>query len=59
MSDGDVLLDVEDVHLTLGTTLILEGVTMQVKDRVRPGVVTGPRNVTLTRPRVSPSRVGS
>jgi ABC-type nitrate/sulfonate/bicarbonate transport system ATPase subunit len=41
VSDGDILLDVEDVHLTLGTTLILEGVTLQVKDRVRPGVVTG------------------
>jgi polar amino acid transport system ATP-binding protein/sulfate transport system ATP-binding protein len=37
----DVLLDVEDVCLKLGTSQILEGVTLQVKDRVRPGQVTG------------------
>jgi polar amino acid transport system ATP-binding protein/sulfate transport system ATP-binding protein len=37
----DVLLDVEDVCLKLGSNQILEGVTMQVKDRVRPGQVTG------------------
>jgi len=38
---GDVLLDVEDVWLKLGASQILQGVTLQVKDRVRPGEVTG------------------
>jgi len=39
---GDaVLLDVEDVWQKLGGNQILEGVTLQVKDRVRPGKVTG------------------
>jgi polar amino acid transport system ATP-binding protein/sulfate transport system ATP-binding protein len=39
--DGDVLLDVENVWLKLGESQILEGVSLQVKDRVRPGLVTG------------------
>ncbi|HLK90023.1 MAG TPA: ATP-binding cassette domain-containing protein [Polyangia bacterium] len=38
---GDVLLDVEDVCLKLGESQILEKVSFQVKDRVRPGLVTG------------------
>ena len=38
---GDVLLDVEDVWLKLGQSQILQGVSLQVKDRVRPGEVTG------------------
>jgi polar amino acid transport system ATP-binding protein/sulfate transport system ATP-binding protein len=38
---GDVLLDVEDVCLKLGENQILEKVSFQVKDRVRPGLVTG------------------
>ena len=37
----DVLLDVRDVWQKLGGNQILEGVTLQVKDRVRPGQVTG------------------
>jgi polar amino acid transport system ATP-binding protein/sulfate transport system ATP-binding protein len=37
----DVLLDVHDVWQNLGGTQILQGVTLQVKDRVRPGLVTG------------------
>ncbi len=41
MAAGDVLLDVRDVWQTLGGSLILEGLTFQVKDRVRPGHVTG------------------
>jgi ABC-type nitrate/sulfonate/bicarbonate transport system ATPase subunit len=36
-----VLLDVAEVALELGGTQILEDVSFQVKDRVRPGVVTG------------------
>jgi ABC-type nitrate/sulfonate/bicarbonate transport system ATPase subunit len=38
---GDVLIEVRDVDQNLGGHQILEGVTLQVKDRVRPGVVTG------------------
>jgi NitT/TauT family transport system ATP-binding protein len=38
---GEVLLDVEDVWLKLGGSQILQGVTLQVKDRVRPGEITG------------------
>jgi ABC-type nitrate/sulfonate/bicarbonate transport system ATPase subunit len=38
---GEVLLEVSDVWQNLGGHQILEGVTMQVKDRVRPGMVTG------------------
>jgi ABC-type nitrate/sulfonate/bicarbonate transport system ATPase subunit len=37
----DVLLDVRDVWQKLGGNQILEGVTLQVIDRVRPGQVTG------------------
>jgi polar amino acid transport system ATP-binding protein/sulfate transport system ATP-binding protein len=37
----DVLLDVDDVWLKLGASQILQGVSLQVKDRVRPGLVTG------------------
>lgn len=36
-----VLLDVADVWLRLAANQILEGVSLQVKDRVRPGCVTG------------------
>src|SRR4029453_7115023 len=41
MAEGDVLLDVKDVHLELGGNLILQGVTFQVKDRVQTGKTTG------------------
>jgi NitT/TauT family transport system ATP-binding protein len=41
MAEGDVLLDVRDVHLQLGGNPILQGVTFQVKDRVQPGKITG------------------
>ena len=40
-SGEDVLLDVRDVWQKLGGNQILEGVTLQVQDRVRPGQVTG------------------
>jgi polar amino acid transport system ATP-binding protein/sulfate transport system ATP-binding protein len=36
-----VLLDVEDIWQNLGGHQILEGVTFQIRDRVRPGLVTG------------------
>jgi polar amino acid transport system ATP-binding protein/sulfate transport system ATP-binding protein len=38
---GDVLLDVRDIKLSLGGSLILGGVSFEVIDRVREGVVTG------------------
>lgn len=41
MAVGDVLLDVQDLGLTLGGRLILDGVSFQVVDRVRPGETTG------------------
>jgi polar amino acid transport system ATP-binding protein/sulfate transport system ATP-binding protein len=41
MADGDILLDVKDVSQTLGGNRILDKLTFQVKDRVRPGHVTG------------------
>ncbi|MBI4509306.1 MAG: ABC transporter ATP-binding protein [Deltaproteobacteria bacterium] len=41
MAAGDLLLDVKDVSQKLGGSQILEGVTFQVKDRVRPDKVTG------------------
>ncbi len=41
MAEGDVLLDVRDLHLQLGGNPILEGLTFQVKDRVQPGKTTG------------------
>jgi ABC-type nitrate/sulfonate/bicarbonate transport system ATPase subunit len=40
-SVGEVVLHVEDVHLTLGDTKILEGVSFEVKDRIRVEAVTG------------------
>jgi NitT/TauT family transport system ATP-binding protein len=40
-SVGEVVLDVKDVALTLEEHLILDGVTFQVKDRIREGTVTG------------------
>lgn len=39
--NGDVLLDVSGVKLRLGGSLILDGVSFQIVDRVREGVVTG------------------
>jgi ABC-type nitrate/sulfonate/bicarbonate transport system ATPase subunit len=39
--DGAVLLEVNDLWLRLGETQILEGVSLDVRDRVRPGVITG------------------
>ncbi|MFO0759166.1 MAG: ABC transporter ATP-binding protein [Byssovorax sp.] len=39
--NGDVLLDVSGVKLTLGETKILDGVSFQIVDRVREGAVTG------------------
>jgi polar amino acid transport system ATP-binding protein/sulfate transport system ATP-binding protein len=41
MAAGDILLDVKDVKQNLGGNQILDGVTFQVKDVVRPGAVTG------------------
>lgn len=41
MADGDVLLDVREVCLALGGSKILHQVSFCVRDRVRPGVVTG------------------
>lgn len=41
MANGDVLLDVQDVALTLGGRLILDGVSLQIVDRVREGATTG------------------
>ena len=41
MAEGDVLLSVEGLQLTLGGKRILDGVSFQVTDRVRPGEVTG------------------
>ena len=41
MASGDVLVDVNDVGLTLGGNLILDGVNFQIHDRERPGAVTG------------------
>ncbi len=41
MSEGEVLLDVAGVKLTLGGTTILSDITFQVIDRVRPDVITG------------------
>jgi ABC-type nitrate/sulfonate/bicarbonate transport system ATPase subunit len=38
---GDVLLEANDLWLQLGETQILQGVSLRVIDRVRPGVVTG------------------
>jgi len=41
MSEGEVLLKVDKVKLTLEETLILGGVSFEVIDRVRAGTVTG------------------
>ena len=41
MAVGDVLLSVHDVWQQLGDAQILEGLSFEVTDRVRPGVVTG------------------
>jgi polar amino acid transport system ATP-binding protein/sulfate transport system ATP-binding protein len=40
-SVGEVVLHVEDVHLKLGDTKILDGVSFEVKDRIRAEAVTG------------------
>lgn len=40
-SIGDVLLDVQGVKLALGGTLVLDGVSFQIVDRLREGAVTG------------------
>jgi ABC-type nitrate/sulfonate/bicarbonate transport system ATPase subunit len=39
--DGAVLLEASDLWLKLGESQILQGVSLKVRDRVRPGVVTG------------------
>ncbi|MCC6898068.1 MAG: ABC transporter ATP-binding protein [Polyangiaceae bacterium] len=41
MADGDKIIDVEDVSQRLGENQILKGVSFAVRDRVRPGTVTG------------------
>lgn len=41
MAAGDVLLSVRDVWQKLGDAQILQALDFEVKDRVRPGVVTG------------------
>jgi NitT/TauT family transport system ATP-binding protein len=41
MAAGDVIIDVKDVVLRLGGNLILDGVTFEIHDRVRPNAVTG------------------
>jgi NitT/TauT family transport system ATP-binding protein len=41
MAKDDVLLKVDDVWQKLGDAQILQGVSFEVKDRVRPNVVTG------------------
>jgi ABC-type nitrate/sulfonate/bicarbonate transport system ATPase subunit len=38
---GDTLLEAQDLWLRLGETQILQGVSLRVIDRVRPGVITG------------------
>jgi NitT/TauT family transport system ATP-binding protein len=37
----EVLLDVSDVHLTLGETVVLSDLSFRVVDRVREGTITG------------------
>ena len=39
--NGEVLLSVRDVSLTLGAQKILDKVCFDVVDRIRPGVCTG------------------
>jgi ABC-type nitrate/sulfonate/bicarbonate transport system ATPase subunit len=41
MAEGDVLLKVDSVWQRLGETQVLEGVSFEVKDRVRADVITG------------------
>jgi NitT/TauT family transport system ATP-binding protein len=41
MAAGDVLLTVRDVWQKLGDAQILQAIDFEVKDRVRPGMVTG------------------
>lgn len=41
MADGDVLLEVRDVAQRLGNHQVLDKLTFEVRDRVRPGMVTG------------------
>jgi ABC-type nitrate/sulfonate/bicarbonate transport system ATPase subunit len=41
IEEGDVLLDVEGISLTLGGKLILSDLSLQVIDRKREGLVTG------------------
>ncbi|HTE49690.1 MAG TPA: ATP-binding cassette domain-containing protein [Kofleriaceae bacterium] len=41
MADGDVLLEVRDVSERLGNHQVLAKLTFDVRDRVRPGKVTG------------------
>jgi polar amino acid transport system ATP-binding protein/sulfate transport system ATP-binding protein len=50
---GECLLLVEDVCLTLGGTRVLEKVRFEVRDRIRPGCITGQVNALL-----GPSGVG-
>ena len=41
MAAGEVLLEVRDVALRLGNNQILDKLSFEVRDRVRPGAVTG------------------
>jgi polar amino acid transport system ATP-binding protein/sulfate transport system ATP-binding protein len=41
MTDGEVLLEVRDVAQRLGNHQVLDKLSFEVRDRVRPGVVTG------------------
>src|SRR6266545_120553 len=41
MAEGDVLLEVRDVSQRLGNHQVLDKLSFEVCDRVRPGVVTG------------------
>jgi NitT/TauT family transport system ATP-binding protein len=41
MAAGDILLSVKDVWQKLGDVQVLQGLDFEVRDRVRPGVVTG------------------
>lgn len=41
MSDGDILLSVDDVRLRLGDLQVLDGVSFNIVDRVREGATTG------------------
>jgi NitT/TauT family transport system ATP-binding protein len=41
MAEGDVLLEVRDVSQRLGNHQVLDKLSFEVRDRVRPGMVTG------------------